>query len=194
VCTPICGDGVDVGAAEVCDDGNALACGTCSGNAGGTAAGCTNLITSKASGSVTPVAAMDLNDGTTFTINDGFNPAVTFEFDTDDSVTNSATLIAIDFQTTWDDATLRSAVVTAINSVTGALLITASNGTPAREVQLVHDRVSGRGNQAITTSSADVAKVDMAGGLAGNCTTGTGCVNDADCQSFDCDNTNHCAP
>jgi cysteine-rich repeat protein len=186
VCTAAaCGDGIRAGG-EACDDGNILACGTCS-------ADCLTGATAKASGSVTvAVSASALTDGTTFTLDDDFNPAVTFEFDSDTSVTPTSTLRAIVFATATSDGALRTAVIDAINNAP-ALFIAASAGTAALQVNLVHDRITVRGNQPIVVSNADMTKVDMAGGVAGDCPATTSCTNDADCASFDCGGTGECA-
>jgi cysteine-rich repeat protein len=178
-----CGDRIVAGA-EVCDDGNNNACGTCNVGCG------TSTTAAAAAGSVTPQTAATLPDGATFILNDGFNPAVTFEFDSNDDVTNTATLIAIDYTTATTDLELRTAIVTAVNGVAGTLFITASNGT-APAATLTHDRMSSIGNIAITPSSG-VTVVGMTGGLAGNCAAGMGCNVDTDCASNDCDNTNVC--
>jgi hypothetical protein len=137
-----------------------------------------------------------LDDGTTFTIDDGYNPAITFEFDSDSSVTDTATLIGIDYTAGTSDADLQTAIIAAINGVTTSLLVTATAGT-APAVTLTHDRASSLGNEPITVggpnAGADVAFTGMAGGLAGNCPATTPCVADADCASLDCA-SNLCTP
>ena len=124
---------------------------------------------------------------------DGYNAAVTFEFDSDDSVTNTATLIAIDYTAGTTDAQLQTAIMTAVNGAT--LFIAATAGT-APVVTLTNERAAKLGNQAITkggpNSGADVTVSGMAGGLAGDCPATTPCLVDADCASLDCSNTSVC--
>jgi cysteine-rich repeat protein len=193
VCTPVCGDGIVV-TGEACDDGNSLSCGTCAGNAQGTVAGCTTAVApAAATGSITTVAFSALRDGTTFTLNDGYSAATTFEFDSD----NTATGTPIDIVTgVTDDATLQAAIIAAINGVGDTLRITASAGT-APAVILTHDRMTSAGNVAITKggtdSGNDVTAAGMAGGLAGDCLATEPCASDADCKSLDCNSTNQCA-
>lgn len=200
VCTPVCGDGVDIDGAgnrEVCDDGNSLACGTCAGNATGSTSGCAAVVApTAATGSITPVTAADLDDGTNFVLNDGYHPAITFEFDSDASVVNSATLIGITYSAATADAALQSAIISAIDGVTTALFIDASPGSSALAVTLTHDRTSSLGTQAITkggpNAGADVSVSGMTGGLAGNCPATTPCRSDSDCASLDCNSSNLC--
>jgi cysteine-rich repeat protein len=70
---PLCGDGI-VNGPEACDDGNTSVCGSCSTN-------CMTVQSGKAMGRINVVKGSDLVDAETFTLNDGFNPPVTFEFD-----------------------------------------------------------------------------------------------------------------
>jgi len=194
VCTPVCGDGMVV-TGEACDDGNSLSCGTCAGNAQGTVAGCTTVVgPAAATGSITTVAFNLLRDGTTFTLNDGYSAATTFEFDSDSP--GNATGTPIDISTgVTDDATLQAAIIAAINAVGDTLRITASGGT-APQVILTHDRMTSAGTQAINKggpdSGADVTVTGMAGGRAGNCLATEPCASDADCKSLDCNSSNLC--
>jgi cysteine-rich repeat protein len=63
----LCGDGqAEASLGEVCDDGNASACGTCS-------ADCTTITSAAATGKIVAVSAVGhILDGDNFTLNDGF--------------------------------------------------------------------------------------------------------------------------
>jgi cysteine-rich repeat protein len=183
-----CGDRLAVDD-EVCDDGNANACGTCSVNCG------TATPAAAATGSISPGAAADLADGDTFTLNDGTNPAVVFEFDETpgDGVTGSN--VAVVFDPAGTATELQTAIRTAINGVTTApaLAITAANGT-APNVNLTNDVAALAGNQttakSIASGTSTFAITNMTGGAANDCTTGTGCASDNDCVTT-CNGTSH---
>lgn len=107
-----------------------------------------------ATGSITTVAGANLVDGETFVLNDGVNPAVTFEFDSNASVVQTATLRAVNF-TGGDSAnTVRDTIIAAI-AAAPTLDITASNGGAAL-VNLVNDTAGYAGNVTITETVADV--------------------------------------
>lgn len=81
----------------------------------------------KAVGSITAVIGSLLVDGEAFTLNDGFNPAKTFEFDN-----NSTTLpgnIPVVFNASMTVTQVATAILNAINSVTIGLQITATHST-----------------------------------------------------------------
>ena len=115
-------------------------------------------------GSITPIAGASLVDGENFVLNDGVNPAVTFEFDSNASVIESATLRAVNFTGGDSVATVRGAIITAINSAP-TLAITAAIGGVAL-VSLVNDAAGAPGNVAITETVANVGfvVVGMSGG------------------------------
>jgi cysteine-rich repeat protein len=180
----MCGDRIEAGA-EVCDDGNGNACGTCNANCS------TQKTPAKASGAINPGGAANLVDGETFTLNDGVNAAVVFEFDEAPGDGVAGTNIAVPF-TAADTATeLQTAIVTAINGVTTALAIAASNGT-APVVNLLNDANGAHGNTTIgdTVADAGFTVTNFTGGVAKDCTTGTGCVSDNDCVTT-CNSTSH---
>ena len=85
-----------------------------------------------------------ISDGDTFILNDGTNPAVTFEFDSNASVVETPTLRAVTFAGGDTADQIRDAIVTA---VTGApsLNINAS-GTISARVDLTNTVVGGAGN------------------------------------------------
>lgn len=118
-----------------------------------------------ATGTITTVAAANLVDGETFTLDDGINTPVVFEFDvTPDGVTPGNILVDVSGDITADD--VRDTVIAAINGVGGALEISAASGGAAT-VDLTHTLGGTVGN---TTSSETVADggfviTNMTGGL-----------------------------
>lgn len=66
-------------------------------------------------------------DGDNFTLDDGTNPPVTFEFDSDASVVETDTLRAIDISSPLDADLMAAAIVTAIESAP-TLLVSAFDG------------------------------------------------------------------
>src|SRR5690606_25921870 len=78
----------------------------------------------QATGTLTAIAAaigVGIEDGDTFTLDDGINPATVFEFDTDGNVTPGNVAVPIGAS---DSATLvKAAMIAAINGVGAALLI-----------------------------------------------------------------------
>jgi len=83
-----------------------------------------------ASGTITTIAVALLIDGETFVLDDGTNPAVTFEFDDNGSVVETNTLRQVDISgiTTADE--VRDACIAAINDAP-VLNIEASDGGAA---------------------------------------------------------------
>lgn len=104
------------------------------------------------------------NDGSSVVLNDGVNPAVTFEFDSNSSVVQSATL--------------RQVVIGASKEATAANLFTAINGAPTlaitatslvgAKVNLRNDAAGTAGNVAITETDPGLAitPTGMSGGAA----------------------------
>jgi cysteine-rich repeat protein len=172
-----CGDGI-VKPPEVCDDGNANACGQCS-------ATCDAVVTpAPATGSIVAVRGNVLVDGTdTFTIDDGFGTVVTFEFDSNEDVTPGH--VGVPFANGVNAATMAARIATAING--SALLISATQGTDALVI-LTHQRLSSLGNVPLveTVADASFAVSGMSGGAAGDCPAGTGCTSADDCASGSC--------
>lgn len=117
-----------------------------------------------ASGSITTVAGANLVDTETFTLNDGVNPAVVFEFDLNGGGVTPGNEAVV--YTAADSATVvRDAMIAAINGA-ASLDITASPGGPA-QVLLVNDAVGTAGNVAITDTVADAGftTTGMSGGV-----------------------------
>jgi|GEM_PF-2710025 len=172
---PVCGNGTQE-SGEACDDFNNNNCGSCN-------AGCTAVQTpTAATGSITVVAAASLMAGTDqFTIDDGFNAATMFTFNT----AGSPPIIDISAATTADD--VKTATINAINAIGATLQVTASDGGTG-VVTLTHDRLSSAGNQNVTESVSDAGFMvsGLSGGVAGDCPATTGCNNNDDCLSGSC--------
>jgi hypothetical protein len=116
--TAACNDGVvQASFGEVCDDGNST-CGSC-------ASDCKSNTSAAASGTIIVVKSSDMVDGDYFTLDDGFNAPVTFEYRSTGSPTPAAGNIAIVLGNDGS-TTVRNKTVTAINA--GAVTIAASPG------------------------------------------------------------------
>lgn len=113
-------------------------------------------------------------DTETFVLNDGVNPAVTFEFDTDGSVVQTATLRQVDISLATTDNDVRDAIIAAVNGAP-TLAITASSGG-AGIVSLVNDVTGSFGNRAITdtVTGASFVVTGMSGGAGDLVTLTTG--------------------
>ena len=105
-------------------------------------------------------------DGETVVLDDGTNAAVTFEFDTNGSVTETATLRQVDISAAADEDDVRDALIEAINRAP-ALDISATSGG-AGLVDLVNNTGGTAGNVAITetVTDDDFTVTGMTGGLA----------------------------
>jgi hypothetical protein len=118
----------------------------------------------QAAGAIRVVSGAFLVDGETFTLDDGLNPAVTFEFDDDASVVSSATLRPVAFTAGDSEQTIRDAIISAIAGAP-ALDINASV-LDAQNVGLVNTAIGVAGNQTILETVADpiFAVTGMVGG------------------------------
>lgn len=96
------------------------------------------------------------NEGETFTINDGTNPATTFEFDRDGVVSGSNVAVTINPGMTATQ--VRDAMVTAINGVGAGLLVTAAPSGTAY-VDVTADVGGAEANNAITETVANAGFV-----------------------------------
>ena len=123
--------------------------------------------TVSAAGQITVVAGAALIDGETFTLNDGINAPVVFEFNDDATVTPGN--VAVGFTGGSTTAQVRDAMITAINDVIGTLLITASNGGAAI-VTLVNDGKLASGNTTISDTVADAGFIPVNFAGAGDIT------------------------
>lgn len=104
-------------------------------------------------------------DTETFTLDDGTNPAVIFEFDTNATFTD----VQVDISAAGDEDDVRDAIIAAVNNqrTLGNLNIFAEIGG-AGLVQLTNDNPGTAGNVAITETVADgdFVVAGMAGGTA----------------------------
>jgi cysteine-rich repeat protein len=176
----LCGNGV-VDTGEVCDDGNALACGTCDST-------CQIVQSAPATGQIEAAPRNLLVDETdTFTLDDGVNTPTVFEFDTAGDGCAAAGAECIDVSGVNSAPDVADAIATAINDVGGTLLITASV-TGGTRVSLANDEPGAFGNQPITEDVADITFVvdGMDGALGADCDTGDGCNADDVCTSLSC--------
>lgn len=172
----ICGDG-KVEVPEACDDGNSSACGTCS-------AACDAVQIGNASGDISTVAGSLLVDGETFTIDDGFNPPETFEFDQNGNGVTAGN-VAVNTNSGMSAFNVRDAIIAAINST--SLYVAASSGGSSTVV-LYHDFVTSLGNQRVTesVSALGFSVSGLIGGKGGDCPVNESCSVDEDCASQSC--------
>lgn len=119
-----------------------------------------------ATGTLVTVGGALLVDGETFTLSDGVNPPVVFEFDDNAAITGD---VAVTFTGGDSVATVRTAIISAINGVGAGLAITASTGTPG-QILLVNDAVGAAGNVTITDTVADAGFTHT--GMSGGVTAG----------------------
>jgi hypothetical protein len=111
------------------------------------------LVNVAATGSITAVPVASLVDGETFVIDDGINPAVTFEFDNNGSVVETATLRQVDISAITTDAEVATAIY---NAITNAPTLNITAVAPATNtVGLTNDVVGVVGNVAITETVLD---------------------------------------
>lgn len=124
-------------------------------------------VDAQATGTITTIAGSLLVDGETFVLNDGVNPAVTFEFDDNGSVVPTSTLRPVNFTGADTADQVRDAIIAAVNTAP-VLNITAYNGGPAFVI-LWNDAGGTLGNQVITETVVDAGFVvtGMAGGATG---------------------------
>lgn len=127
----------------------------------------TFALPSVSTGTITTVAGSLLVDGETFVLNDGVNPAVTFEFDSNASVVQTSTLRSVAFTGGDTATTVRNTIISAITSAP-ALNITATIGGAAL-VNLANDNTGHAGNVVITDTVADSGFIvtGMSGGATG---------------------------
>lgn len=108
-----------------------------------------------AEGTINTIAGSQLVDGETFILDDGANPAVTFEFDSDSSVTQSNTLRAVNF-TQFDTATqIRDAIIAAI--IAAPVLAMTARATDSAQLRVINtnEATGADGNNTITETVAD---------------------------------------
>jgi len=117
-----------------------------------------------ATGTITAVPTASLIDGETFTLDDGVNPAATFEFDIPpNGVGGGNVVVDISAAVTAED--VRNVMIAAINGV-AALGITAAPGVAVDQIALTNNSTGVSGNVVIADTVVDVGFVHtgMAGG------------------------------
>jgi cysteine-rich repeat protein len=181
-----CGDGIpQADAGELCDDGNAAACGTCSADCRGAQP------LAAAAGRLVAVKPSTLGLDEYFVLDDGANPPVSFQFDLG-GVTPPVRpgRVPVDATPTFQDGGARTAddlagsIAASIVLVGPTLNLSAVAG-PDGGVALTNKASGGFGNRPILTSPAPAWQVTgMAGGGGKDCAQGVGCRSDADCQGL----------
>lgn len=103
-------------------------------------------------------------DGDQFILDDGVNPARTYEFDTGGGITGD---VAVDISASIDDNDVRDAVISAVNG-DASLDMTAAIGAPGTGIVfLVNDTLGTAGNQPIDVTgiaSPNFTTTNMTGG------------------------------
>jgi hypothetical protein len=136
-----------------------------------------------ATGSIVATGVVAWVDNTdTFILNDGVNPAVTFEFDDNASVTNGAVLRQVDVSAVTTAAELATAIYDAIvlaaSGDAGCTLdMTATDPAGGTVVALVNDTPGAAGNVAITETVGDASFAVIGMRNGGTCDVTIG-VND----------------
>lgn len=108
-------------------------------------------------------------DGGSIQINDGVNPAVTFEFDSNASVVESSTLRQVIIG--GSTAATVTALINAINAAP-TLAVTASPGTGTQAL-VVNDTAGTVGNQAIVDAATNLTVTGLSGGLNAGTVSGS---------------------
>ncbi|HUQ01710.1 MAG TPA: hypothetical protein VM261_04405 [Kofleriaceae bacterium] len=171
-----CGDRMVETGVEMCDDGNASACGSCN-------ADCTaSLSPAAATGTLVGVGALtSANDGQNFGIFDGvLTNYLGFEIDYNGTVTAGFTRV---------DMTTGN-VQAVVNAINGSALSVNASDAGNGNVRLVNQFLNGRGNGPIMTNiPPPFMAVGMTGGATGDCPRSTGCTNNGVCGSNSCVNS-----
>jgi cysteine-rich repeat protein len=168
-----CGNGI-VEPGELCDDGNTLACGSCSVD-------CQTVSSSPATGAIFAAPGNAYVAGDSFVLSDGIAGSVIFEFT---NGTPAAGHIAIRFTASDSPQTVAAAIASAVQASGRKLTVQAVNGV----VLLQHQRPTSKGNIAIieAVATGGFAVFGMTGGKGGDCPASTGCADDDDCASHVC--------
>lgn len=116
-----------------------------------------------ATGSITAAAGNTIVDGSAFVLGDGIGPAIQFVFDASSAVVPSKTKKAIAYTTGDNAATIKAAIIAAINAVTTDLRVTATDGGGVI-VTLTNDFGGFHGNVSIANSTT-LTITGMTGGI-----------------------------
>lgn len=157
---PLTNGNIAVGSARVRHGGqNSIAIGT-NAEAG------QNTAVVKSTGSIQAVAGSNLLDTDNFILNDGTNPAVTFQYDSDNSITKTPTLRPIAYTSGDSQPTVSLATMNAIQEVidSGGLFFSLVYGSPVFTINHLYG--GSGGNIAIINNVADVGFIvtGMSGG------------------------------
>jgi cysteine-rich repeat protein len=189
-----CGDGiVNMRAGEVCDLGPYQGCGRCSPT-------CTRPPLAKAKGRITAPSGSIMMDQDIFSISDGMNLPIIFEFDTGNSVSNGH--IRIPIQSSDSAVKVAEAIKNAINHPVPSsgvealdpppfsLRIEATQPWDEPYVDLQHEDDGISGNQLIieAVQNSGFKVTGMSGGYGKDCAVGARCLNADDCsQGLTCE-------
>jgi cysteine-rich repeat protein len=169
---PVCGDGIQNGN-EACDDGNTEACGSCN-------ATCTAVQLAKATGTIKVVAANQVGVET-FSVGDGVNVPVIFEFDRNGEVEPGHVPVFI--QNSYSRELVAGAIVNAINGEADSLQIVATI-QGGDTVVLTHELIGSFGNVPISEQVAEknFQVNGMSEGKGFDCPEGTACSESQACK------------
>jgi len=120
----------------------------------------------RAVGSITNPAGASIVDGETFVIDDGVNPPVTFEFDDDATVVESAVLRAVAFTGGETVAALRTIILDAINNAPALDVLATTGGAGVTDVTVNTPGTAGNNTITETVVNAGFIVVGLAGGTA----------------------------
>ncbi len=167
------------------------------------ASGCTATQLSKATGTIKATSSNNIQDGKVFSISDGVNSPVIFEFDKNGSVSSGRVPVAISSSTDVEVAAAIQAAIsnpipsgssTALPLDISAVVLASATDT----VQLTNNQV-GRVRQPDDHRERDrhtgCVVSGMSGGAGYDCAAGTKCTQNADCDpSLVCNaTTNTCS-
>jgi len=106
-------------------------------------------------GTLTPVAQASIADNETFVLDDGVNPAVTFEFDQSGGATIPSTSVTVDISGDTTDQTVSDTIVGVVNGVSALNLTAANTGGTVVPVTLTNDNDGPEGNATWSEAVAD---------------------------------------
>lgn len=106
-----------------------------------------------AKGEIRVISGLYLIDGENFVLDDGTNPAVTFEFDDDASVVESPTLRAVNFTASDTEEEVQASIVAAINAAPSLTIDADPAGS--QRVSLENTVVGAAGNTTSTETVVD---------------------------------------
>ena len=117
----------------------------------------------QATGSINITDYTQIAEGDTVVLDDGINPPVTFEFDTDEATTTGNAIV--DVQGASSNESFRTAFVNAVNDIEDRLLISAAAGSGGI-VNFTHETGGSIGNTVIdiTDVTGGMSKGDFSGG------------------------------